>query len=251
VPGLYDHLYVVTVASLIPAYAIGVTVPRLREGFDDDDAPSRVSTYWANMAVLWVLLGLVALLWRLNDRPPEAIGLRSPEGFGWLIFLGSAVLVAGWLLAELWRVRVDPGYRAATKRQIEREAPFVPRTPSELGHFVLLAITAGVCEETIYRGYLIWYFDTWMNVWTAGVVSSILFGMVHAYQGPRGAFKVVVGGLVAAALYIVTGSLLVPVVLHAMVDILSGTIAMYATRDEPESASSNASVRRVESRDEP
>ena len=56
-------------------------------------------------------------------------------------------------------------------------------------------------------------------------VAGLLFGLAHAYQGPRGVLQTGVVGLGLAVLYVFTGSLWVPMALHAFVDLNSGLLA--------------------------
>jgi membrane protease YdiL (CAAX protease family) len=46
--------------------------------------------------------------------------------------------------------------------------------------------------------------------------------VVHAYQGVRGVFSTGMAGAVFMAAYLLTGSLLAPIVLHAIVDLVNG-----------------------------
>ena len=52
-------------------------------------------------------------------------------------------------------------------------------------------MTAGVCEELVYRGFMIAYFSAALGVsfWVAAVLSSVAFGIAHFYQGPAGILR--------------------------------------------------------------
>ena len=56
---------------------------------------------------------------------------------------------------------------------------------NELARFYGLSITAGIVEEVLWRGFLIWYLSQFMPVWGAALISTIGFGLAHAYQGLR------------------------------------------------------------------
>ena len=64
-----------------------------------------------------------------------------------------------------------------------------------------------------------------MNVWAAMVVGAVAFGIAHAYQGPIGILKTGVVGLIMGTLYLLSGSIWGPMLVHAVVDITSGRIA--------------------------
>ena len=56
-------------------------------------------------------------------------------------------------------------------------------TPAEMRRFTWLGITAGIVEELIFRGYLVWYFSSFVPLWAAIVITAVAFGIGHAYQG--------------------------------------------------------------------
>ena len=88
-----------------------------------------------------------------------------------------------------------------------------------------VSVTAGVCEEILFRGFLIWYLATFFGLTVAVFASSAVFGLGHAYQGAGGILKTGVIGLVMAGLYVLSGSLWPPVALHAATDVVNGGIA--------------------------
>lgn len=60
--------------------------------------------------------------------------------------------------------------------------------------------------------------------------SVVLFGLAHAYQGPRGMARTGAIGLVLAGLYAATGTLLAPMALHTVLDVTSGTLGYLALK---------------------
>ena len=101
---------------------------------------------------------------------------------------------------------------------------FVPRTREELKSFWRLSVTAGVTEEIIFRGFLIWYLLHFMPLWLAVVISSLVFGLCHSYQGLGGGIKTGLVGLAFALLYVLTGSIWVPIFGHIAWDMLQGQL---------------------------
>ena len=67
--------------------------------------------------------------------------------------------------------------------------------------WIALSVSAGICEETLYRGYLQKQFAALTNSVIAGIVlSGAAFGLSHAYQGPRLALVIAVDGMMLGAL---------------------------------------------------
>jgi len=109
--------------------------------------------------------------------------------------------------------------------RLEHVEPLLPHSPGELRLFGVVAVTAGICEELLFRGFLIWYFAHVTGLLQAALLSSIAFGIGHAYQGLR---YVLVTGLLGAflsAVYLLTGSLILPMLIHALMDLYSGWVA--------------------------
>ena len=99
--------------------------------------------------------------------------------------------------------------------------------------FGLVSVTAGVCEEILYRGLLLAVLSPVVGTWPAVLLSSLIFGLGHAYQGASGIIKTTVIGLVMALLAVFSGSLFVPMLLHAVIDLTSGRMMGAALREVP------------------
>ena len=98
----------------------------------------------------------------------------------------------------------------------------LPRTTGERRLFTLVGVTAGVCEEWLYRGFFLAVVAAVGGGLPAPVlvaVGALAFGLAHAYQGVAGIVTTGVLGGVMAGLYLGTGSLLLPVLLHALIDL--------------------------------
>ena len=97
----------------------------------------------------------------------------------------------------------------------------LPRTSKERGLWVLLSMTAGFCEELLYRGfmpaYLVHIFPGVPFI-VAIIIAGLLFGIGHIYQKLPGVLGTGVMGLAFGFLYYFTGSLFLPMVVHALFD---------------------------------
>jgi uncharacterized protein len=102
---------------------------------------------------------------------------------------------------------------------VETAKRMAPRGALEDIIWIALAVTAGICEETIFRGYFQRQFIAWFRNRTAGVVlSAILFGAGHIYQGVRSAIVIVVFGLIFGILAELRGNIRPGMILHAWQD---------------------------------
>jgi membrane protease YdiL (CAAX protease family) len=95
-----------------------------------------------------------------------------------------------------------------------------------------VSVTAGVCEEILYRGILMGVLTPVVGLWPAVGLSSVIFGLGHAYQGFPGIVKTTLVGFVLALLTVFSGSLLAAMILHAVIDLTSGRMVSAALADE-------------------
>jgi uncharacterized protein len=125
----------------------------------------------------------VHMAWRSTARRP-ATWTSEPEG-PWMETVFADVGIAiGLLFAANVALSIFGHLIHAAPNGAIRN--FLPRSSSETAVYLLMAVTASICEEIIYRGYLQTQFIFWTRSSVAGVLlQSIAFGVSHAYQGWR------------------------------------------------------------------
>ena len=102
----------------------------------------------------------------------------------------------------------------------------LPHTPAEIAVFSLLTVTAGICEEIIFRGYLQRQFSVFFRSPAAGVaVQGIMFGASHGYQGPKFMLIIVVYGVLFGLLARSRRSLRPGMIAHFLQDLTIGIAA--------------------------
>jgi len=98
----------------------------------------------------------------------------------------------------------------------------LPRTRGELPYGLGLALSAGIFEELLFRLALpALLFGITGDALLSFAVSSILFGLLHLYQGPTGIAAASALGVGFALLYVVSGSIALPILVHALIDLRS------------------------------
>jgi membrane protease YdiL (CAAX protease family) len=94
--------------------------------------------------------------------------------------------------------------------------------PTEALLATILVTVVALAEETIFRGYLLLRFLPILRSTTTSVLLSLaIFAVGHGYEGSAGLATVGVMGAVFALVYLWRGSLLAPIVMHFLQDILS------------------------------
>jgi len=212
--------------------ALGILIPwrgtvRVNKLLDRPQisAEDRLTIYASTIAFQWVLTGFIA--WRSVARTftPENLGLalHSP-GLTAIVTIG---LVVGLCTLQYFGIRRIASMPAdAISRMREISLRLMPRSLIEGLAFSALAVTAGVCEEFIYRGFVYAVLQSISgSVIVAVVASSLLFSLAHLYQGRRGLASTFLLGLLFAISRWLTGNLIAAVVTHIVVDLLAGYVA--------------------------
>jgi membrane protease YdiL (CAAX protease family) len=185
------------------------------------DPNARLRHYRRGIVAEWLAVGAVAVIGLLAGRRPGSIGLRGgPHARA----AASDVVMVGIVLAVSAFIFRFGGrdIRDVLQRQARGFLDLLPRSRRERVVFVVVAITAGVCEEVLFRGFGIAYVR-WL--WPGAsrpfviLVTAAAFGFAHLYQGARGVLLTGAVGAYLAWLTLSTGSLLPAMAIHAFVDL--------------------------------
>jgi membrane protease YdiL (CAAX protease family) len=227
--GILDHVLVALlalVAPLLGARDYRWVTARLAAG----DAGVRVRVYRRTVVNLLAAAVVVLALWSLSGRPLERLVSLEwlPTGRWTVVAWGAVLLACVLLVMQVTSVRGNEAGLSSARKQMAPVEGYLPHTPLELKLFLAVSLAAGVCEEIVYRGYLLAYFDGLVGPWAAVLASTFMFGLGHAYQGTVGIVQTGAVGLLLAAAYVATGTLIAPVLLHIMIDASSGVLAYLA-----------------------
>jgi uncharacterized protein len=201
----------------IPLASLRLRLRRRRAGGSTGEFPRR-QIYLRNLVLQALLIGGIAWMWLLRGRPFAALGLDMPlTGAGALGLIAAAAITLSGLVALLYGLAKRPTRIRLLERH--RATLMAPRTRAELLLFVPVAVTAGLFEELLYRGFLFWFLVPSFGLAAAITASALLFGLGHIYLGLRGMLATGTVGLTLAVLYAASGSLWWIMALHAAVDL--------------------------------
>ena len=217
-----DHLFFLFLAVAYPV-ASYISFKRLLRRIAAGQVVSPTEIYKWTLINHWVVFGIALAIWLATGRSWAALG------FGWDIDTGFLLGLALTIAAIIVMMRQYGGLdnasektRQSLRRQVGDLEFMMPRNSTELGSFYAVSVTAGIVEETLWRGYMFWYLGHVMPLWAAAIVTSVVFGFGHIYQGVANVPKITLVGAVFAGLYILTGSLWLPILLHAVFDAVQG-----------------------------
>lgn len=232
----------VTLFACVIAFAFPFAdLVKMRKLQRQTSAPARLSAYRFVIMLLWIAAAIAILL-----APPRMLLTvpRAPGDFGWLYAhawaLGLSMLLAGLLVALI----VAPGLQCLRDHKVRHTIAkamqdmrfLLPVSKVERHWWLLLSVSAGVCEELVYRGFLLEFLrgrldgGPQLGLTAAWLLSSIAFGTAHLYQGVTGIIKTTIVGLLLGMLAILTGSLLLPIICHVLFD--AQVLWMYRPADD-------------------
>jgi hypothetical protein len=184
--------------------------------------PHRVRSYVLTIFFEWLLFVFVvvgvrrsgaSVLLVLGDHWHSARQVLRDIGIAAAFWLVSAGIL--FILGRLLRV-------AALARNMDF---ILPHGGAELTLWIALSVTAGICEETIFRGYLQRQFIALTKSAPAGILlSAAAFGVAHVYQGFRMVILIGVFGAMFGILAYWRGSVRPGMIVHAWQDSLGGVV---------------------------
>jgi len=208
-------------------------------------ADARLRLYRRILTMEWAYAALVVATVAALPRPWTALGLVAPSLAGASETVRSSLvgLVVGATIGIVLPVLTARG-RAFIERAMGEAGALLPGNGGERAWFVAVAITAGICEELLYRGFLFFWIARFTPSTTAAVVvSALVFGAAHVYQGRVGLVGTTVLGAGLGGLYVWTGSLWPSIVVHALIDLRAALLTAPATSRSAPSAAAAGSDR--------
>ena len=222
---LLDHGLVFIIAIVYPIAGF-IGFRRLLRRVAAGESVNRSQLYRNTIIGHWTLLFMCLALWAGAAGPWSALGLGLQLDLRFALGVVLTVLGIVVLLMQLRQVNnATQEEISGFRKRFGKLSIIIPHNGNELARFYGLSITADIVEEILWRGFLIWYLNQFMPLWAAALVSVIGFGLAHAYQGIANLPQVTAVGAAFTGLYLLTGSIWLPVILHAAVDILQGRLA--------------------------
>ena len=220
-----DHLFFFILAVVYPIMAF-FSFRKLKRRIAAGESISPAELYRSTMIGHWILFATGIAIWLIAGRAWGALGFSLEVDTGFLIGVVLTIVAIIALSRHFNRLRnAGEAARESFQQQIGDLDIMMPRKIGELRYFYALSATAGIVEEVLWRGFMFWYLGQFVPLWAAAIASAVLFGLGHAYQGWKHVPMVVLVGGVFGALYLLTGSIWLPIILHAALDAVQGRAA--------------------------
>lgn len=221
-----DGLSLVDIAMLaiiiigLPLEAL-LTLKQGRAELASGEPEVRVKRYTQTITLLWAISLPVLVIWAASGRDWATLGFQIETGPWAMAGWGIAALVALFFTSQYAMISRSESLREQLRSGLADNANmlnFMPHTDGERRVFNLMGISAGIAEEIVFRGFLIWAFSTFLPIWAAAGLALLVFTVLHIYQGLSQLPAVFMLGALVTLVYLLSGSLWPAILLHVFVD---------------------------------
>ncbi len=203
---LYNPLDLLLVAFAVIAIPVQSAISARMFARTPRSEQNLVGRYWFTISRAVLVSLLILFDWHWAARPWSALGLDIPVGFWGRVGFGLDAVLVGYYVFGLLLRKLSPERIASARSRLDSYR-ILPRTQGEFMLFQLMAIVASPFEELLFRGFLIWFFTPFAGLWGAVLISSLIFGLGHVYQGWLGLPRTGLIGLAFGIAYALTHSL--------------------------------------------
>lgn len=192
------------------------------------DFSNKRKMYLTIMIPQWMIIAILFIYWLVTNRswsqlffnhePILSAQLDQLKMFGLGVIFSLSIYIILFIFSKKLRQKLATFFNDQT----ENIHFMLPVTVEERILFGLVSLTAGVCEEIIFRGVMLYYFENMpFHFSTVALIIgiSLLFGIVHLYQGWKGVLSTAYLGGIFLYIYLVTGNLWISITIHFLVDV--------------------------------
>jgi uncharacterized protein len=237
---IFDHLFFILICIVIPVMSLASdqsskTMEDIG-GIDEEDLvklhfPQKKQIYYTNGLLLITGALIVVAMYFFGSRSFTKLGFTEP-------YLDNIVIGHALGLLIIYLVDTYKNYSEYKNDlgELKKLDHIMPTTWNDYKHFIFIAFAAGICEEVVFRGFLMNYIQNSMNESmyasiTALTIPSLAFAAGHLYQGAQAVFKIFAISLLFGAVYMYSGSLYIVMAIHVLIDLLSGAVLVYIHSD--------------------
>ena len=229
-----DITFAIAFSIILAAVGVLYVDERLKAQIAAGVLHARRDVYRQVVVAQWAMAAIAFLLWARAHRPWSTLGLVPPQDW----HLVPGILIPALMIALTVRQsrkvqRLGVERRAALRERLREGEFFLPHTPEEHHWFSLVSLTAGFCEELLYRGFLTWLVASYIGLPAAIGVVAVAFALGHASQGPSNTIRLGLVGVILSLIVVLTGWLVPAMIVHVLLDLSANDLAFAVYYDRP------------------
>ena len=215
----FDHIFAIFILIVIPALSFRSErmSPDLIESL-----PPKKHLFYSNGLMLFIGALLVITSWNISERPWSALGIEwiQSNPIVWIL----SITILFFYFGDILYGYINKNY---LKSRMDEMQYIIPVNWDEFKPYIFLAFSAGICEEIVFRGFLITYIFHYIGDMPYGqeiamVIPALVFSLSHLYQGWWAVLKIFIIALLFGAIFIFSGSLILVILIHIFIDLVSG-----------------------------
>lgn len=225
----FDHIFALLVLVIIPAMSLRSDKMSLEMV---EALPPKKHLFYTNGLMLLIGALLVITSWNVSNKPWAMLGFDfiKNDPLVWILCLAILVFYFGDILYGYF----DKNYMNSRMEELQY---IVPLNWEEFKPYIFLAFSAGICEEIVFRGFLVTYISHHFahldyGLWLAIIIPALVFSLSHLYQGWWAVLKIFIISMLFGAIFIYSGSLILVIAIHITIDLVSGTFAVLSSQNK-------------------
>ena len=216
------HVLVLIIGLIYPAYFL-FTYKKTNNRIKND-ANYRLVDYKQTIFIFWVLTWLVIS----NTFIDKSMALNFYPAFN-IIGIILAALILIFIILQIVTSKVSTMEKAESViEKMKDNYHYLPKSKREFIWFNLLSLSAGICEEIIFRLFIFSYLLENTNLAIAFILTNIIFAITHVGSGKQHILSAFILGLLFTAIYYFTSNIWLSMILHSAIDISAGFLGYYA-----------------------
>jgi membrane protease YdiL (CAAX protease family) len=211
----------VLLVTLIGLSAVGAVRSPISEWPDTlATTRSRLLFYAQTVALQWIWVAYVGWgVWRSRTSIRSLIGSSRLTLRRWSRYL--AIGVGAWIFWLAFSAALGVVLHPSPE-ELTGVMAMLPKTPPEIGAWVVFAFTAGIAEEFVYRGYLLKQFHAWTGSLLLAVgLQALVYAMAHFVLPIEMVISVGLMGLLLGGIAVWQKSLVPGMVMHVAVGLVA------------------------------
>ena len=214
---IWTTILAALIGIIYPTYFL-LTYKKTNNSIKRDDK-FRLIDYKQTVLIFWGLTVLILLNFFLNQLPP----LNLYPNFN-ITGIVLSILVLAFSVLQYKSSNITYDNLTIVMGKMKDIYHYLPKTKKEFGWFIILSISAGICEEIIFRIFLFEFLKENTNLFIAVVLVNIIFAITHIGMGKQNLISSFILGLLFSVIYYFTENIWIAVFLHIAIDINAGVL---------------------------
>ena len=218
------HALVFFIGLIYPAYFI-FTYKKTNKRIKNDEK-YRLVDYKQSIFIFWMLTCLIIV----NSFIDSSITLNFYPTFN-TVGMVLAVLILVFIGLQIITSKISSKEKAESViEKMKDNYYYLPKSKREFIWFNALSISAGICEEIIFRLFLFSYLLENTNLAIAFILTNLIFALTHIGSGKQNIIGAFILGLLFTTIYYFTSNIWLAVILHSTIDVSAGVLAYYSNK---------------------